>query len=34
VIEDAIAQSAQILALRHYPDELVARGHIAAVLRF
>ncbi|MDX6484609.1 MAG: hypothetical protein QOE95_2380 [Gaiellaceae bacterium] len=33
-IEDAIAQSAEVLPLRHHPDELARRGHIAAVLRF
>jgi hypothetical protein len=34
-IEDAVAQSAQILALRHNAGELAQRGHqIAAVLRF
>jgi peptide subunit release factor 1 (eRF1) len=33
-IEHAVAQSAEILPLRHHPDELAQRGHIAAVLRF
>ncbi|MEA2148924.1 MAG: hypothetical protein QOD69_754 [Solirubrobacteraceae bacterium] len=33
-VEDAIAQSAEVLAVRHHPDELARRGHIAAVLRF
>jgi hypothetical protein len=34
-IEDAVAQSAEILALRHHAGELAQRGHqIAAVLRF
>jgi hypothetical protein len=33
-VEDAIAQSAEILPIRHYPDELALRGRIAAVLRF
>jgi hypothetical protein len=33
-VEDAIAQSAEILPIRHFPDELELRGRIAAVLRF
>jgi peptide subunit release factor 1 (eRF1) len=33
-IEQAIAQSADVLPLRYHPEELVERGHIAAVLRF
>lgn len=33
-VEQAIAQSAEVLPLRHHPDELAQRGHIAAVLRF
>jgi peptide subunit release factor 1 (eRF1) len=33
-IEEAIAQSAEVLPLRHHPEELAQRGHIAAVLRF
>jgi peptide chain release factor subunit 1 len=34
MVEEAIAQSAEILPVRHYPDELAQRGHVAAVLRF
>lgn len=33
-IEDAVAQSAAVLALRHHPGALEPHGHIAAVLRF
>ena len=33
MIEEAIAQSAEVLPLRHHPEELAQRGHIAAVLR-
>ena len=33
-IEDAIAQSGEIVPLRHHPDELAQHGHIAALLRF
>lgn len=33
-IEDALAQSAAVLPLRHHPDALEPHGHIAAVLRF
>jgi peptide subunit release factor 1 (eRF1) len=33
-IEEAVAQSAEVLPVRYYPDELAQRGHIAAVLRF
>lgn len=33
-IEDAVAQSAEILPLRHHRDALEPHGHIAAVLRF
>jgi len=33
-IENAVAQSAEILPLRHVPDGLAQHGHIAAVLRF
>jgi peptide subunit release factor 1 (eRF1) len=33
-IEDAVAQSAEVLAVRHHPDELTPHGHVAAVLRF
>jgi peptide subunit release factor 1 (eRF1) len=33
-IEDAVAQSAEVLPVRHHPDELAAHGHVAAVLRF
>jgi len=33
-IEDAVGQSAEVLPLRHHPDELAQHGHIAAVLRF
>jgi peptide subunit release factor 1 (eRF1) len=33
-IENAVAQSAEVLPLRHHPDELAPHGHIAAVLRF
>ncbi len=34
MIEEAIVQSAEVLPLRHHPEELAQRGHIAAVLRF
>jgi peptide subunit release factor 1 (eRF1) len=34
MIEQAAAQSAEILAVRHFADELVPHGHVAAVLRF
>lgn len=33
-IEEAIDQSAEVLPLRHHPDELAQRGQIAAVLRY
>lgn len=33
-IEDAVAQAAEILPLRHHRDALEQHGHIAAVLRF
>jgi peptide subunit release factor 1 (eRF1) len=33
-IEAAVAQSAEVLRVRHHPDELASHGHIAAVLRF
>ena len=33
-IEDAVAQSAEVLPLRHHLDALEQHGHIAAVLRF
>jgi peptide subunit release factor 1 (eRF1) len=33
-IEQALEQSAEVLRVRHYPDELADRGHLAAVLRF
>ena len=33
-VEDAVAQSAEILPLRHRRGELAAHGHIAALLRF
>jgi peptide subunit release factor 1 (eRF1) len=33
-IEDAVAQSAEVLPLRYHPDELAQHGHVAAVLRF
>jgi peptide subunit release factor 1 (eRF1) len=34
MIEEAIAQSAEILPVRYEPDELALRGHVAALLRF
>jgi peptide subunit release factor 1 (eRF1) len=34
MVEEAIAQSAEILPVRHYPEELALRGHVAALLRF
>ncbi|MBW3653110.1 MAG: hypothetical protein KY433_05865 [Actinobacteria bacterium] len=33
-LEHAVAQSAEVLPLRHHPDALAEHGHIAAVLRF
>ena len=33
-IEDAVAQSAEVLPLRHLADELDEQARIAAVLRF
>lgn len=33
-IEDAVAQSAEVLPVRHHPDELRKHDEIAAVLRF
>lgn len=33
-IEDAVAQSAEVLPVRHHPDELREHDEIAAVLRF
>ena len=34
MIEQAAAQSAEILAVRHFAEDLVPHGHVAAVLRF
>jgi peptide subunit release factor 1 (eRF1) len=34
MVEEAIAQDAEILPVRYYPDEVALRGHVAAVLRF
>ncbi len=34
MVEHAVAQSAQVLPVRHFPDELATRGHVAALLRF
>ena len=34
MIEQAAAQSSEILAVRHFPEELDVHGHVAAVLRF
>jgi peptide subunit release factor 1 (eRF1) len=34
MVEEAIAQSAEILPVRHDPDELALRGHVAALLGF
>jgi hypothetical protein len=33
-LREAIAESAEVLPLRHHPEELAQCGHIAAVLRF
>jgi peptide subunit release factor 1 (eRF1) len=33
-IEDAVAQSAEVLPIRHHLDALAPHGHIAALLRF
>ncbi|HEV7807201.1 MAG TPA: hypothetical protein VGO80_15370 [Solirubrobacteraceae bacterium] len=33
-VDDAIAQSAEVLALRHHPGELAQHGDVAALLRF
>jgi hypothetical protein len=33
-IEDAVAQSSEVLPLRHHRSELAPHGHIAALLRF
>jgi peptide subunit release factor 1 (eRF1) len=34
MVEEAIAQSAEILPVHYHPDEVALRGHVAAVLRF
>jgi peptide subunit release factor 1 (eRF1) len=33
-IEQAVTQAAEVLPVRHHPDELAQRGHIAALTRF
>ena len=33
-IEATVAQAGEVLALRHFPDELAEHGHIAATLRY
>ena len=34
MVKEAIAQSAEILPVRHVPDGLAVPGHVAALLRF